>query len=199
MNNYESKYEEYKNTLLSETWFRKGLQDLYKGSIRVEKDYIDENGVLWKVGLLSAVCGFLIAFTPIESGNWVLGIFLFLGIMGSLIWARHIGEKFKKDSGELKFYVYRYNKYLDERIQEDKCRKVREFEECLSKTVAFMQRCANNPSNDPSEIIAEFQQSLRFTEDLEKQFKEFAEYDYYAIWLTNDYHFNAEMQKDIGK
>ena len=199
MEDYESQYEEYKKSILQNRWFIKTLHEKYRGSISAEEDYIDGNGVLWKSGILGAVCGFCIAFTPIESGNWILGIVLFLAIMGSIIWARHIGAKFKKDSGEKNFYAFRYSKHFEERIQEDQRRELHQFEQDLSKTVGFMRRCANSPSDDHSEVVEEFQRALRYAEELEKQYKHISNYDHFAGSLKNDYYFNAEIQKDIDK
>lgn len=198
MEDYETGYEEYKKSILQNRPLRNKLYEKYCGSISAEADYIDGNGVLWKIGILGAVCGFCIAltFTLRDSGLWFLGIVLFLAIMGSIIWARHIGAKFKKDSGETNFYAFRYHKYFEDRIQEDKKLKERKFEESLSKTISFMQRCANNPSNDPSEVL---HCALRYVEELEQQYKELSEYDNFAEWLKNDWHFNAEIQKNIDK
>ena len=199
MKNYESLYEEYKNTLLRDKSFRHELTDLYRCSLRVERDYIDENGVLWKMGLLGAVCGFLITFTPVENGNWFLGILLFLGIIFSIIWARHIGKKFKKKSAERKFYTLQYNKHFKARVQKDKEHDAKKFAEDFYSTVVFMRRCANNPGNTRSEVIDEFRCALRYVEELEEQYKDISTYDHFAEKLMNDWYFNAEIQKDIDK
>lgn len=199
MADYESKYEAYKNTLLHETWFRRKLNDLYRGSIRVEIDYIDENGVLWKVGVLGAACGFCIAFFPLESGNWVLGITLFLGIIGCLALARHIGSRFKKKSGERKFYAFWYDKYFEDRVNEDRRREMYQFEQEISKAVGFMQYCVDKPGDDPSEVVEDFRRALHYVEELQKRYKEISEYNFFPGSLKNDYSFNAEMQKDLDK
>lgn len=199
MEDYESQYEEYKNTLLHSTWLRRKLNDLYRGSLTAEKDYIDTSGVLWKVGLLGAVCGFLIAFTPVENGNWIMGIFLFLGIMGSVIWARHIGDKFKKKSGELNFYSFEYDKYFKDHILEEKRREMYKFEQDISGTIAFMQRCADKPNSNLKDATEEFRCALHYVKELEKQYKHISRFDYFAVSLKNDYYFNAEIQKDIGE
>ena len=192
-------YEEYKNTLLHETWFRRNLNEKYRNTLAAEKDYIDSNGVLWKVGLLGAVCGFIIALTPIENGNWILGIISFLAIMGSIILALHIGKKFKKDSGEMNFYAYLYNKHFEDRLHEDRRREMYNYERELSKTIYFMQWRVNNPSKDPTEVLADFRHALHLTEDLKKQYEKLTQYDGFVGRLKDDYHFNAEIQNDIDK
>ena len=201
MDDYESQYEEYKKSLLQNHWLIKTLHEKYRGSITAEGDYIDRNGVLWKIGVLGAVCGFCIAltFALAESGLWFLGIVLFITIMGSVIWARHIEAKFKKDSGEINFYAFRYHQHFKDHILEEKRREMYEFEQDLSKTVCFIQRCANNPSNNPSEVIEAFRCASRYAEELEKEYKHISRYDYFAGSITNDYYFNAEIQKDIDK
>ena len=199
MDDYESQYEEYKNTLLHSTWFRRTLNDKYRDTLYAENDYIARNGVLWKVGILGAVCGYCIAFTPIENGNWFLGIILFIGIVGSLLWARHISKKFKRDSGEINFYAFQYDKYFKDHIQEEKRREMYEFEQDLSKIADYMQWCVDRPNNEPSEVMEQFRHALRRVEELEKQYKHISRYDSFAGSLKNDYNFNAEIRKDIDK
>lgn len=199
MKDYKTQYEEYKNTLLHETGFRRTLNETYRNSLYAEADYIDRNGVLGKVGILSAVCGFLISFLPVENGNWILASLIFLGIMGSVIWMNRITQKFKKDSAEINFYAFHYHKHFEDRIRKDKELEVRKLEETLSKTVAYMQRCVNSPNNDPAVAIEEFRRALHYVEELEKLYKHIARYDRFAGSLKDDWHFNAEIQKDIEK
>ena len=202
MNDYDVKYEEYKKSLFQNHWFIKTLHEKYHGSITAEEEYIDRNGVLWKVGILGAVCGFCIAFTPIENGNWVLGIVLFLAMIGSLIWARHIGKKFKKDLGEMIFYAFRYHKHFTDKIQEDKNEKMKGLMEDLFKTISTIQYRAkvskSRPEVDMDEVIA----LLQFIENMEnykQRYEDISKYDWFAGSLKNDYYFNAEIQKDIDK
>lgn len=199
MEDHETQYEEYKNTLLHDKWFRKTLNETYRNSLYTESDYIDRNGVLGKVGILSAVCGYLISFLPVENGIWILGTISFLVIMGCVILIIHITKKFKKDFGEINFYAFRYHKHIESRIQEDKKQEMRRFEEDLSKTVAFMQHCTNNTNNDPLEAAKEFRRAFNYVEELEKQYKHIARYDGFARKLKDDWYFNAEIQKDIEK
>jgi hypothetical protein len=199
LEDYESQYEEYKNKLLNEKWFRNKLTDLYRGSINAEEDYIGQNGVLCKVGLLGAVCGFLIAFTPVENGNWILGIFLFLGIIGSFVWAIHIGKKFAIKSGEVNFYSFEYDKYFKEHILEEKRIEMYEFEQDLSKIADYMQWYVDNPNNEPSEVMDKFCFASRRIGELKKKYQNISRYDSFARSLKNDYWFNAEIQENIDK
>ena len=201
MDDYKSQYEEYKKSLLQNHWFIKTLHEKYRGSITAEGDYIDRNGVLWKIGVLGAVCGFCITltFALAESGLWFWGVVLFITIMGSVIWARHIEAKFKKDSGEINFYAFRYHQHFKDHILEEKRREMYEFEQDLSKIADYMQWCVDRPSNEPSEVMEQFCHALRRVEELGKQYKHISRYDYFAGSLKNDYDFNAEIQKDIDR
>lgn len=201
MEDYEPQYEEYKKSLLQNHWFIKTLHEKYRGSITAEEDYIDRNGVLWKIGILGAVCGFCIAltFALAESGLWFLGIVLFITIIGSVIWARHIEAKFKKDSGEINFYAFRYPQHFKDHILEEKRREMYKFEQDISKTVAFMQRCADKPNINLKDATEEFRCALHYVKELEKQYKHISRYDYFAENIKNDWYFNTEIQKDIDK
>lgn len=200
MEDYKSQYEEYKKSILQNRWFIDNLRDKYRGSLTAEKDYIDENGVLWKTGLLGAVCGYLIAFTPVKNGNWILGITLFLGIMGSLIWARHIGTKFKTNLGEMIFYAFRYHKHFEDRIQEDKDQQTKLLMEDILKKLSTIRYRAKVSMNNSKLDIEEAIALMRFIEgmdDFEKRYQDLSRYDGYARNLKNDYEFNAEVQKRI--
>ena len=199
MSSYDPQYEEYKASLLRDRRLRNELHDKYEGSLRVEKDYIDENGVLWKIGGLGAVCGFCIAFTPIENGNWILGIVLFLAIIGSIIFARHIGAKFKKSLGEMIFYAFRYHKHFEDHILEEKRREMQEFEQDLFKIADYMQWYVDNPISEPSEVMDKFNFVSRRIGEIKKKYDHISRFDGFAGSLKNDYHFNAQIQKDIDK
>lgn len=200
MSNYETQYEEYKQTLLQNHWLIKTLREKYRGSITDEGDYIDKNGVLWKIGALGAVCGFCIAFTPIENGNWILGAVLFIAIMGSVIWARHIEAKFKKDSGEINFYAFRYHKHFNDHIQKEKDDEAEKLMRSMWEySNSLMQR-----SDCISDMTKEELESLVFRHikkmgDFQKRYEELDRYDRFIRDLKSDYYFNAEVQKDIDK
>ena len=200
MEEYESQYKEYKNSILQNRWVIETLRDKYRGSLNIEKDYINENGVLWKTGLLGAVCGYLIAFIPIENGNWILGIILFGGIMGSLIWARHIGAKFKKNLGETIFYAFRYHNHFKDRIQEDRDQEAKILMQDILKKFSSIRYRAKASMNNSNLDIEEAIALMRFIEgmdDFEKRYLDLSRYDGYVRSLKNDYDFNAEVQKRI--
>ena len=204
MEDYESQYEEYKNTLLHEKWFRNKLTDLYRGSLNVDEDYISQNGVLWKVGVLSGACGICFSLFSSLDGrsdakSIIIRIVLAAIMIACFVFAMHIGKKFVKTSGERKFYAFQYDQYFKDYIQEEKRKEMYEFEKDLSKTVCFIQRCSTNPSNNPSEVIEEFRRASRYVEELEKQYKHISRYDNFAWRLKNDWYFNAEIQKDIDR
>lgn len=57
MSDYESSYEEYKQALLRSVHFRDKLREKYANTLYAERNYIDNNGVLAKIGILSAAFG----------------------------------------------------------------------------------------------------------------------------------------------
>ena len=204
MEDYESQYEEYKQSLLQNRRLRNELREKYRGSLRAEQDYIDANGVLWKVVVLSGVCGLCLSLFWIledrsDTGSIITRIILSIIIVACGILGVRVSSKFKKDSGEINFYAFRYNQHFNDHIQEDRRREMYKFEQDLSKTVHFMQRLANDPRNDLTEVVANFQCALRYVEELEKQYKDISSYDRFVETLKNDYWFNAEIQKDIDK
>ena len=200
MEDYESQYEEYKKSLLQNRWFIKTLHEKYRGSITAEEDHIDRNGVLWKIGVLGAVCGFCIAFTPIENGNWILGIVLFLAIIGCVIWARHIGSKFKKDSGEINFYAFRYNQHFKDHTQEEKGKETDcLFRDILNHYDAIQWREDSIQDMSEEEVKSLFLWNIKKMGDFKQRYEDLSRYDYFAGSLKNDWYFNAEIQKDIDK
>lgn len=202
MGDYESKYEEYKKSLLQNHWFIKKLHEKYRGSITAEGDYIDRNGVLWKIGILAFVCGFCIAFTlpAAEHGLWFLGIVLFIAIMGSIIWARIIESKFKKDSGETNFYAFRYHQHFKEHIQKDKDEETKNLMRDVWKNCdSLMWRSDSIPNMSKEDLESLLFQHIKKMDDYQKQYKELDRYDSFSDDLKNDYYFNAEIQQDIDK
>lgn len=200
MEDYESNYEEYKKSLLQNRSLRNELHEKYQGSLRVEKDYIDRNGVLWKTGILGAVCGYCIAFTPIKNGNWFMGIILFLVIMGSIILARYIGKKFKKASAERNFYAFRYHKHFEDYINGEKDKETYQLVCDMRNHHESIKWRADSIQNMSEEDIKDlFIYHIKKMDDFQKRYEEISNYDYFAGKLKNDYQFNAEIQKDIDK
>lgn len=200
-NDFENQYEEYKKSILQNRWLIKTLREKYRGSITAEGDYIDRNGVLWKIGALSAVCGFCIALTfELEnSGLWVLGIVLFVAIIGSVIWARIIEEKFKKDSGEVNFYAFLYHQHFKDFIQDEKDKETKKLLDDMLRTYEY-SRFRDNIDSLTTEDLEEFiAHVIRDTDKFKKRYQELSKYEFLAGRLKNDYYFNAEIQKDIDK
>ena len=202
MSDYDTQYEEYKKSLLQNYWFIKTLHEKYHDSITAEGDYIDRNGVLWKIGVLGAVCGFCIALTFVyaESGLWFLGVILFLVIMGSVIWARHFEAKFKKDSGEMNFYAFLYHKHFKDHVQEEKDKETKKLlKDMLGHYAAIRWRADSIQTMSEEDVKSLFLNHIKKMGDYEARYQELENYDYFAGSLKNDYYFNAEIQKDIDK
>lgn len=200
MEDYKTQYEEYRQSLLQNRDFRNELHEYYEGSLRVEKDYVDQNGVLWKIGLLGAVCGYNISLMPIENGNWIFGIFTFLVIIGSLIWCQHIGNKFKKDSGARKFYAFQYEKHFEDPLQKEKERESYKLLCDMQNHYNSMKfRLENTEDMSKKEMKSLFVWHIDIMGEFNQRHKDLSKYDYFAGDLKNDYWFNAEIQKDIDK
>lgn len=199
MKDYETSYQEYKQSLLDDHWFMKTLHEKYRNSIIAEKDYIDENGVFWKIGGLGAICGFCLAFTPIENGNWILGIALFLIIIGSIKWARIIESKFKKQAGETNFYAFLYHRHFKDRIQEDKDSETKKLLEDMLKAYEYSRFHDNIARLTKEDLEVFLLRVIKDTDEFKQRYQELSKYDSFAGSLRNDYYFNAEVQKDIDK
>lgn len=204
MEDYESQYEAYKQSILYNRWLRKELHEKYEGSLRVEKNYIDENGVLWKTSVISCVFGFCLSLFWIledrgDTRSIMTRIILAVIMIVCCILGIRVAAKFKKDAGEMNFYAFRYYKHFEDQINEDRSKAMWVFEQDLSKTVDFMRRCNDKPSDDLPQTMEEFRCALHYVEALKKQHKEISNYDGFAGSIKNDYQFNLEIQKDIDK
>lgn len=207
MEDYEYQYEEYKQSILQNRHLRNELHEKYLGSLRVEKDYVDENGVLWKVGVLSCVCGLCLSLFWIledrsDTRSIITRIILFAILVTAFVFAMHIGSKFKKNLGEMIFYAFRYHKHFEDHIQKDKSEKTKDLMEDLLKKLSTIQHRAKVSKSgseiDMDEVIA----LLRFIEnmdDYKTRYDDLSKYDSFVGSLKNDYYFNAEVQKDIDK
>lgn len=202
MKDYDAKYEEYKKSLLQNHWFIKTLHEKYRGSITAEGDYIDRNGVLWKIGVLGVVCGLCIPpiYTLADSGLWFLWIVFFLAIIGSVIWARHIEAKFKKDSGEVNFYAFRYHQLFKDHVQEEKDRETKKLlDDMLKHYDAIRWRADSIQEMSEEDVKSLLLNHIEKMGDYEVRCQELDNYNCFAGSLKNDYYFNAEIQKDIDK
>ena len=202
MDDYESKYKEYKQSILQNRWLIRKLHEKYQGSQVAEKDYIDENGVLWKIGLLGAVFGFCLALTFAlrKSGLWLLGAILFIALIGSLALAQYIGSKFKKNLGEVIFYAFQYHHHFEEHIQKDKDDETKNLMSDVWKYCdSLMWRSDSIPNMSKEDLESLLFQHIKKMADYQKRYQELNRYDRFADELKNDYHFNCEIQKDIDK
>ena len=203
MEDYGAKYEEYKQSILQNRWFIEKLNEKYTGSLRSEKDYIDENGVLWKTSVLSGVFGLCISLFWIledrsDTGSIITRIILAIimiacGILGVLVAA-----KFKKKSGELNFYAFRYHQHFEDHVREEKDKETKKlFEDMLGHYDAIRWRADSIPTMSEEDVKSLFLNHIKEMSDYETRYKELSKYDSFAGSLKNDYYFNAEIQKGI--
>lgn len=204
MNDYETQYEEYKKSILHDRWLKKTLNEKYCESIAAEVNYIDQNNVLFKIGALGTVGGFCVAlaFISLSRGLWFLGIVLLIAIIGIWILATNIAGEFKKSSGAMNFYAFIYHKHFKDHIQKDKSRLTKDLMEDLFKNLSTIRYrakvCKSESEIDMDEVMA----LLKFIEnmdDYQAKYDDLSKYDRFAKSIKNDYSFNLEIQKDIGK
>ena len=205
MGDYESQYERYKNTLLHETWFRRKLNEIYADELSAEKEYIERNGVLWKVGALLGVCGICLSLF------WTLGgrsdarsiiarIIVSVVIIACFVFTIHIVTKFKKNSGETNFYAFRYRKYFEDRVQKDKDKETNGLmQELWESYDSLLWQTDEIHNMSREELEALFFRHLNKMHDYRKRYDNLSRYDGFSDDLKNDYYFNAEIQKDIDK
>lgn len=205
MEDYESQYEEYKQAILHNRRLRNELHENYQGSLRVEKDYIDENGVLWKTCILSGVCGLCLGlFWILEDISTARSIITRIVLAAIMIvcfyFAMRIGKKFKKDLGEMVFYAFRYHKYFKDHTKSDRDKESKELErDALNHYDAIRWREDSIQNMSEEEIKSLFLWHINKMGDFKQRYKDLSRYDRFAEELKNDYYFNAEIQKDIDK
>ena len=205
MSDYETQYEEYKKDLLSKRWFISKLHDMYNGSINAEKDFVAENGVLWKIGGLSGICGFCFALFSIfdgESSVKSIIIRIILSIIGiaCLGTAWYVSLKFKKRSAERIFYAFRYNQYFADNIKEEKDREARSLiNDMINYNDALMWRAENIPNMSEEDVKSLLLDHIKKAQTFDARFLSLDRYDRFISDIKNDYYINAEIQKDIDK
>lgn len=205
MDNYASKYEEYKNTLSHSTWFRRELNNKYSTTLDVEKAYIEGNGVLWKVGVLSGVCGFCLLLVGLmedrsDTKSIVMRIILWLIMIAVFAVAMHIGNKFKKNLGERVFYTFLYHQHFKDHVKKEKDKETEKLlDDMLSHYEALLWRSDSIPNMPKEDLESLLFGHLQKVGDYQKRYKELNRYDGFASDLKYDYDFNSEIIKNIEK
>lgn len=205
MNDYDAKYEEYKKSLLQNHWFIKKLHEKYHDTIDAEGNYIDGNGVFSKVGILSGVCGVCFWFFGyLEDSTNTVSIIarIVITIVGiaCFLWAMHIVSKFKEDSGKTNFYAFRYYQYFKDHVQEEKDKETKELlKDMLCHYDTIRWRADSIQAMSEEDVKSLFLNHIKKMGDYEARHQELENYDRFAEDLKNDYHFNAEIQRDIDK
>ena len=205
MSDYETQYEEYKKDLLSKRWFISELHKMYRGSINAEKDYVAENGVLWKIGVLSGICGFCSAQFPIFDGeanirSIIVKIILSIIVIACLGTAWYVSSKFQKRSAERIFYAFRYNQYIADKIKEEKDREARSLiNDMINYNDALMWREENIPNMSEEDVKSLLLNHIKKAQTFDARSLSLYRYDRFISDIKYDYYFNAEIQKDIDK
>ena len=172
MDDYDACYEEYKNRLLRSSSFSQKLREKHKNTIYNEAAFIDTNGVLTKIGLLSFVCGAILVFTWVININIVIRLVLTALAVGCCFLVLHIGSEFKAISGRSNFRRFVYDQHIADRVKEDKDIEARN-------------------------IVRSFLSGEISKEEFKNRYDELSKYDRFAKDLINDYEFNTLIQKRI--
>ena len=205
MSDYKTQYEEYKKDLLNKRWFISKLHDLYRGSLNAEKDYIDRNSIFTKLGILSGAVGFCWAFClSLDNTDKTALIVLriVMGIIGVACFfiSLYVCHKFKKDSGEINFYAFRYNQYFADHIKEEKDREARSLiNDMVNYNDALLWRAESIPNMSEEDVKSLLLNHIKRGKDFNERFRSLDRYDRFISDIKNDYYFNAEIQKDIDK
>ena len=176
MDNYETQYEEYKQSLLRSSYFLDNLNEKKRNALYAEKDYIDRDGVLSKIGVLSAICGSCYALaSSLVQLNEFPGIIVrtLFAIVGTICFlkAMSIGSQFKEDSGK-KNFRYQYDRHIENRAMSDKELEARS-------------------------LVRSFLSKEMDKEEFRKRCEDLSRYDRFASDLKNDYEFNTKIQNKI--
>lgn len=168
MDDYESQYEEYKNTLLHSIGFKNNLDNIYSETLYSDSDYIDHDGVLSKIGVLSAgggVC-YALCFSLVQLNEFpgilvrvisaIVGTLCFLG-------AAYIGSQFKKDFAKRNFQKYQYDRCVESWVRRDK-------------------------ELEAKQLVRDFLSRQIGREEFQNRYDDLSRYDRFAEDLTSDYH-----------
>jgi len=179
MDDYESQYEEYKKSLLRSNYFMTKLREEQENSVYTVRDYIDRDGVLPKVGVLSGVGGFCYAlyFSLVQldefPGIMVRAILVTVGTV-CFFWAGYIGSKFKEDIGKTNFSSCYFDRHIEKRATSDKEMEARN-------------------------IVRSFLSREIDSEEFQKRYEDLSKYDRFAEDLKNDCDFSSKTKKYFKK
>lgn len=173
MNDYESQYEEYKNTLLHSIGLRNDLNDLYTNTQHLDSDYLDHDGALSKIGVSSAgggVC-YALCFSLVQLNEFPgILVRVILAIVGTLCFfgAAYFGSQFKKDFAKRNFRMYQYERCVESWVQRDK-------------------------ELEAKQLVRDFLSRQIGREELTNRYDALSRYDRFAEDLTSDYIFEEEL------
>ena len=173
MGDYETQYEEYKMTILRSSYFAQKLREKRNNIMYAERDFIDKNGALEKIGGLSAAFGFCLSvcWMP-DVWIWIRIILAVIGIVCFFI-ALRVGSEFKDASGRSNFRAFVYDSHIEERVQNDK-------------------------DTEAKKIVQRFLSREIDREEFKKQYENLSRFDRFAENLKSDYSFMEAISKMVG-
>lgn len=207
MSDYEKSYNAYKESLLNDRIFMERFANIYEGAISAEKDYIDRNGILSKIAVLSTISGFCLAvFSPSNSKisrmvDFIL--FVMLCVCGFLIY--RISANFIKKSGENIFYSFRVDRHIQERVLSDQQRQLDLLMEDINQRLFTIKYYAQEIQESSSSLnssdaeLAKLLYWINSMDDYKKRYETISYLNSYSQKLSNDYYFSKAIYEQVHK
>ena len=207
MSDYEKKYNAYKESLLKDHIFMDRFANIYAGAISAEKDYIDRNGILSKIVVLSAISGFCIAvYSPHDSK--IISILSFIPIVmlcifGFLIY--RISANYIKKSGEKIFYSFRVDRHIQEKVLADQQRELDLLMKDINQRLFTIKYYAekiqvgSSASTVGDEDLAQLLYWINSMDNYDDRYRLISYLGSFIKDLAEDYRFNEAIYEQIHK
>ena len=205
LGDFEAKYEEYKNNILKDHWLRNKLCEKYHDSIRMEGEYVGENGVLWKIGALSIISGICLSlFWSMEdrgdTQSRIVCIVASIIMIAALLLAAYVAHKFKECLGQRNFYKHIYYQHFKEYVQAEKSKEKNAIMyDMWENRESMLWRLDSLDNMSKEELKSLISRYIAQEGALQRRYDDLDRYDRFASELKTDYFFNAEIQKNIDK
>lgn len=206
MEDYESLYDEYKRSLLQSHFFIEKMKEGHKNALMNEAEYIDRNGVLSKIAILSGICGFcfsafLFLEDKVNTASIIIRIVLvFSGILCAFR-ALFISQDYKKSSGNSNFHSFIYDRFIENRVHYDKDFEAKNLMEDMLEKIDLIQWRAELLEEGSISEAEQLQSNLLYvinkSNDFQKRFDRISMYDSFAQDLQDDFYFSKAIHESL--
>lgn len=202
MEDFDVEYEKYKKSLLKSSYFTDNLKKKYTNTLIAEKNYIDRNGVLWKLALLSGVCGICLSLYGSfrdAKGIPALIVVIILAAIGitAFSFALRICEGFKENAGKANFYTFHYNRYIHDHVAREKQSETDALIQDMLSTIDDLQWRTAHIGKGNQLDIDELKDVLQHLKKKSAEFHDRCDhvkrYDSISSKLQDDYHFSKTI------